>query len=107
MEKPAPRVVGRDDEAAALAVVLTGDDGFSAVGRQHGRASALAAGQDAALEHAQRGVLVEPVRHTGKRRMALAVGRVSRSDRNRFTAQGLDAGFMFYFLGDVRLVPYE
>ncbi len=35
------------------------------------------------------------------------VGRMSRIDRNRFTAEGLDTGFLFYLLADYRIVPFE
>jgi hypothetical protein len=32
---------------------------------------------------------------------------MSHLDQNRFTATGLDAGFLFYLLGDYRIVPFE
>ena len=37
----------------------------------------------------------------------LAVARVSRLDQNRFAAQGLDAGFLFYVITDGLIVPFE
>ena len=37
----------------------------------------------------------------------LVVGRMSRLDQNRFTASGLDAGYLFYVELDFWVVPYE
>ena len=37
----------------------------------------------------------------------LIVVRLSQFDQNRFTATGLDAGFVFYVLGDYSIVPFE
>jgi hypothetical protein len=37
----------------------------------------------------------------------LIVVRMSRLDQNRFIANGLDAGLLYYLLGDYSIVPYE